>query len=471
MPDKTPPKGAKPSIARLKTGAFERNFALARLGVGAGAKIAVHSLSNIFRGEVSRSSADRQFFAEQAQVLADELGQLKGSVMKAGQMLAMFGDYFLPHEAVEVLSQLQDDTPPVAWRVVAPQLRASVGAAALRELDIDETPMAAASLGQAHRARRRRDGLELVVKIQYPGVAEAISSDIKTLSRLLIASRLTPKSLDLEPIFAEVREMLIGECDYLQEATYTETFAARLAGDARYVVPRVLREYSGARVLTTTYESGVAVNDASVRLLSQQRRDRLGWGFAELFLTEFFDWGLVQTDPHFGNYRVRFDAQGQDRIVLLDFGATRAFPRRFIRDYSEVVAGAVLQDHARIRAGAKAIGLIGDDFPVAALEAFAAMCECIVEPFEPSRAPAALRTPAGNYRFGDSELPMRVSQIAARNALTLSFRLPPRELVFLHRRLGGVFIALATLAAELNLRQPLDLALAIAAAQQNGAPR
>lgn len=466
MTDEKPTRGAKPSIARLKTGAFERNFALARLGVGAGAKIAVHSLSNIFRGEVSRSAADREFFAVQAQVLADELGQLKGSVMKAGQMLAMFGDYFLPHEAVEVLSQLQDDTPPVAWRVVEPQLRASVGAAALRELDIDEVPMAAASLGQAHRARRKRDGLEVVVKIQYPGVAEAIGSDIRTLSRLLIASRLTPKNLDLEPIFSEVREMLVGECDYAQEAAYTETFATRLKDDNRYVVPRVLREYSGARVLTTTYESGVAVNDPAVRLLSQTRRDRLGLGFVELFLTEFFNWGLVQTDPHFGNYRVRFDEQGQDRIVLLDFGATRHFPRRFIHDYAEIVAGAVQQDHARIRTGAKAIGLIGDDFPASALDAFAAMCERIVEPFEPSRAPAALRTPEGNYRFGASELPMRVSQIAARNALTLAFRLPPRELVFLHRRLGGVFIALATLASELHLRQLLDAALAIAAAQQ-----
>ncbi len=447
-------------MARLKTGSFERNFALARLGVGAGAKIAVHSLSNIFRGEVSRTEADRAFYAVQAQVLADELGQLKGSVMKAGQMLAMFGDYFMPHEAVEVLSQLQDDTPPVAWRVVEPQLRASVGPQALAELEIDETPIAAASLGQAHRARRKRDGLELVVKIQYPGVADAIGSDIRTLSRLLVASRLTPKNLDMAPIFAEVREMLAIECDYLQEASFTETFAERLKEDHRFVVPRVLREYSGARVLTTTFERGVSVNDPSVRALMQPRRDRLGMGFVDLFLTEFFRWGLVQTDPHFGNYRLRLEPDGQDRIVLLDFGATRAFSRRFIQDYSQIVSAAIAEDRVRIRAGAEAIGLIGPEFPAASLEGLAAMCERIVEPFEPTRAPAELRTPDGRYRFGRSDLPMRASQMAARGALTFSFRMPPRELVFLHRRLGGVFIALATLAAELNLRDALDAALA-----------
>lgn len=457
----------KPTIERLKTGAFERNFALAKLGFGAGAKIAVHSLSNIFRGEVSRSDADREFFSVQAQVLADELGQLKGSVMKAGQMLAMFGDYFLPHEAVVVLSQLQDSTPPVAWRVVEPQLRASVGAAALHELDIDEVPLAAASLGQAHRARRKRDGLELVVKIQYPGVASAIDSDIKTLSRLLIASHLTPKNLDLKPIFAEVREMLVGECDYLQEAHYTEAFAAKLAVDPRYIVPRVLRDYSGARVLTTTYEEGVAVNEPVVQTLSQARRDHFGLAFAELFLTEFFDWGLVQTDPHFGNYRLRLDAKGQDRIVLLDFGATRAFSRRFVYDYSQIVEGALMQDPSKIVRGAQAIGLIGENFPQPALDALAVMFERIIEPFDPQRAPPALRTARGDYRFGASDLPMRVSQIAARNALTRSFQMPPRELVFLHRRLGGVFIALATLGSEVNLRQPLEAALANAAAQQS----
>ncbi len=466
--EKKPPK---PSIERLKTGSFERNFALARLGVGAGAKIAMHSLSNVFRGEVSRSAADSTFYTQQAQVLADELGQLKGSVMKAGQMLAMFGDYFLSHEAVAVLSQLQDNTPPVAWPVVERQLKSSVGAAALKELEISETPLAAASLGQAHRARRKRDGLELVVKIQYPGVAEAISSDIKTLSRLLVASRLTPKNLDLAPTFDEVREMLEGECDYVQEAAFTETFATRLAGDRRFVVPRVLREYSGARVLTTTFEQGVSVADASVKALPQARRDALGLSFVELFLTEFFRWGLVQTDPHFGNYRVRSHADGTDQLVLLDFGATRAFSRQFISDYSAIVSGAIDLDRDRVRRGAEAIGLIGSDFPASALESFAAMCEHIVEPFEPARAPESLRTAAGHYRFGASELPMRVSQMAARNALTLSFRLPPREIVFLHRRLGGVFIALASLGAELNLSAPLQQALADAAAQQSEAAR
>lgn len=459
--------GGKTTIARLKTRPIERNLALAKLGMGAGAKIALHSLSNIFRGEISRSEADRRFYAEQAKVLAHELGQLKGSVMKAGQMLSLYAQYFLPEEAVAVLSTLQDSSTPVAWDFIVPQLEQSLGASLLRELEIDHTPIAAASLGQAHRARRRRDGLELVVKIQYPGVASAIDSDIKTLSRLISASRLTPKNFDLTPIFAEVREMLLRECDYAQERAWTEAFGRRLAGDPRYAVPQVLPEYSSAAVLTTTYESGCSVQDARVRELPQARRDALGLAFAELFLREFFEWRMVQTDPHFGNYRVRLDEQGHDRLVLLDFGATRAYEARFVRDYALIVRGALMQDAATIGLGAAAIGLIGRDFPAASLQAFADMCSRIVEPFEPQRAPPALLNAEGAYCFGRSDLPMRVSQMAARNALSLSFQVPPREIVFLHRRVAGVFIALATLSAELDLRRPLARTLSAIAAQQN----
>ncbi|MDB5975393.1 MAG: AarF/ABC1/UbiB kinase family protein [Nevskia sp.] len=449
----------KPTMTSIKTRPLERNIALTKLGLGAGTKIVAHSLVNIFRGEVARSSADREFYEKQAQVLADELGRLKGSVMKAGQMLSLYGQYFLPEEAVEVLSGLQDDTAPVAWRVVAPVLEKNLGRQRLAELEIDEEPLAAASLGQAHRAVRRSDGLELVVKIQYPGVADAIDSDIKTLSRLLMVTRLSPKGLDLAPVFAEVREMLYREVDYRAEARFTEEFGRRLADDPRYGVPRVLSDYSSGQVLTTTYESGVSARDAEIRALPQARRNRLGLNFLDLFLTEFFDWGLVQSDPHFGNYRIRLgDKAEEDRIVLLDFGATRRFERRFVDAYKGIVRGALLADRAQILRGADAIGLMRGTFPEPVLKAFTEMCQLIVEPFnaaDDSRTPPQLRNAQGEYRWGASDLPMRAANVAARNALSVHFRVPPREIVFLHRRLAGVFIMLATLDVELDARERL----------------
>lgn len=456
----------KPTMSSIKTGSLERNIALTKLGLGAGTKIVAHSLVNIFRGEVARTSADREFYQRQAQVLADELGRLKGSVMKAGQMLSLYGQYFLPEEAVEVLSGLQDDTAPVAWKVVAPVLEKSLGRQRLAELEIEETPLAAASLGQAHRAVRKSDGLQLVVKIQYPGVADAIDSDIKTLSRLLLLTRLSPKGLDLAPVFAEVREMLFREVDYHAEARFTEEFARRLAWDPRFVVPRVLGEYSSGQVLTTSFESGVSARDAEVRALPLARRNRIGLAFLELFLTEFFDWGLVQSDPHFGNYRIRIGTQeAEDRIVLLDFGATRRFDPRFVNAYRGIVRGALTADRAQILQGAEQIGLMRGTFPEPVLKAFAEMCQLIVEPFngpDDPRTPPQLRNSKGEYRWGASDLPMRTANVAARNALSVHFRVPPREIVFLHRRLAGVFIMLATLDVELNARDLLLQRLGLA---------
>ncbi len=455
--------GPKGSIKALKTKPLERSIALTKLGVGAGAKIVGHSLFNIFRGEVQRDEANREFYRRQAQILADELGSLKGSVMKAGQMLSLYGQYFLPEEAVTVLSSLQDDTPPVEWKVVRPVLERALGRQRLSELDIDENALAAASLGQVHRARRRKDGLELCVKIQYPGVADAIESDIRTLSRLLIMTRLTPKGLNITPVFNEVREMLHREVDYGSERRFTETFAQRLSGDSRFVVPRVIGDYCSDQVLTTTFEVGMHVRDPAVQALSQARRDRLGHGFLELFLTEFFNWGMVQSDPHFGNYRLRIDESGEaDQFVLLDFGATRIFGRGFIDNYSDIVRGALGQDRDLLFRGARAIGLMQAGFPRPVLDAFAEMCELIVEPFnapDDPRTPARLHNADGAYRWGDSDLPMRASRMAAVNALSVHFRVPPREIVFLHRRLAGVFIMLATLGCQLSEREALLTAL------------
>ena len=186
-------------MSALKTKPFERNLALTKLGIGTGGRFVAHSMANAFRSAEGRKAADQTFYVERATELADALGQLKGSVMKAGQMLSLYGQYFLPPEAVAVLSGLQDDTPSVHWRVVAPVLERAIGRQRMGELDIEEVPLAAASLGQAHRARRKQDGLELVIKIQYPGVADAIESDIRSLSRLVGLSRLAPGDFDFWP--------------------------------------------------------------------------------------------------------------------------------------------------------------------------------------------------------------------------------------------------------------------------------
>lgn len=456
-----PKKPGQPSMQALKTRPWERNVALTRMGVSAGARIAAHEFANLFRGQASRNASDRTFYAVQAQRLADELGRLKGSVMKVGQMLSLYGQYFLPPEAVEVLAGLQDHTPPVDWKSLQPVLKRGLGRA-LAELEINPVPLASASLGQVHRARRKADGFELVLKVQYPGVADAIESDIRTLSRLISMTRLAPRGLNLEPVYLEVAEMLHREVDYAAEIEHTRRFSERLAGDRRYIVPGVLPEYSSDQVLALSYEPGVSVRDPAIRALPQARRNALARSALELFLRELFDWGMVQTDPHFGNYKLRLgkgekgDAhlfrEGSadvatnggkrcaspfsDRIVLLDFGATRLFGRGFVESYREILRGALTRDREATLRGSAGIGVMPAEFPAPVREAFVDVCELIVEPFR------------GRYDWGASDLPQRVGEKIARNAMSRYLRIPPREIVFLHRRLAGVFFLIAALGAD-----------------------
>lgn len=448
------------SIERIKTGAFERNFALTKMGVGAGAKIAGHTVRNFFRKGEDKDQASREFYRDQAQSLADELGQLKGSVMKAGQMLSLYGQYFLPEEAIEVLATLQDDTPAVSWAFVEPQLQEALGAQTLERLEINRDPIAAASLGQAHLATIKATGEKVVVKIQYPGVANAISTDVATLRRLLNATRLAPKALDLSQVFGELQDMLERECDYVLEREFTEIFTEKLADDSRFVVPKVQGDFCAQRVLTTTYQPGFSVASKEVQALSQERRNKLAKAFVDLFVREFFEWNMVQTDPHFGNYRVQIDPSGDnDKLVVLDFGATRRFTKDFVDQYAQIVRGSLDCDRQLIAQGVLDIGLMNRTTPKSVLHGFGDLTEMIVEPFRKPfhpKVPEYLYTPGGAYRFGATDLPVRVGQTAAFKMMSVHFKIPPKEIIFLHRRIAGVLVTLRTLRAELRLGELLE---------------
>ncbi|HRX62380.1 MAG TPA: AarF/ABC1/UbiB kinase family protein [Candidatus Competibacter sp.] len=414
-----------------------------------------YSLESLFTFGAQRQERRRRMLTEQARLLVDELGRLKGSVMKIGQLLALYGDYFLlPPEVVEVLRTLQSDSPPLAWSALEPVLRTELGEERLAELEIMPESLAAASLGQVHRARRKRDGRELCIKIQYPGIAEAVDSDLNTVGTMLMFSRMLPAGFNLQELLAEVRGMLRQEVDYRQELASVQRFRELLAGDDRYRIPEPFPEYSTQRVLTLSYEPGLPVESMEIQALDLSRRNRLGEAALDLFLREFFEWGLVQTDPHFGNYRVQLDPiTCKDRLVLLDFGAVRHFSDAFLQAYYEMVRGAFWKDRERLRRAAVDLNFLPASASASAADHLAEMCYLIVEPFE---APGTegrnsdWRNERGEYRWGASDLPKRVAQAASQASLSISFRVPPKEFLFLHRKLGGVFVLLAELNAELD---------------------
>lgn len=447
-------------FTRIKTGSFERRLSLTRAGLVAGTRFAGDLAASVFTSKGKRAERRKDALSKQAQYLVDELSKLKGSVVKIGQVMALYGEHFLPVEVTQALHTLEDRTTALSWPVIERVLKRELGTARLAELDIEPIPIGAASLGQVHRARRRADGAELCIKVQYPGVAESIDSDIDAVAMVLKMARLVSLNQEFREWLDEVRVMMHREVDYHLELDTTRRFGLMLADDPRFVVPQVYPEYSSGHTMTTSYESGFSVTDAEVADLSQARRNNLAKAALELFLREIFCWGELQTDPNFGNYRIKIDSSGQsdsvasepesDQLVLLDFGAVQKYPDHFIQPLCRMIRAAYEVDLQNVIAGGMALKFMRKEWPAPILEDFGRVCIDMLEPLAQSRedVPDFALNAAGEYRWNGSDLPNRVAKRATRSAFNRYFRIPPKEFVFINRKLVGVYTFISVLNAE-----------------------
>jgi predicted unusual protein kinase regulating ubiquinone biosynthesis (AarF/ABC1/UbiB family) len=447
----TPPPD-KP-IKRIKTGFFERRMELAKAGFISGSKVLSHSAANFWASPEEKKRNNKELMAEQAQYMADELGKLKGSMVKIGQMMALYGEYFLPKEITDALHSLEDDTTDLEWPAIETQLREELGRDKLNQLEIEETPLASASLGQVHRARRIKDGKELCIKVQYPGVDKSIDSDFNAIIQLLTISQMITSKRAFEQWFREARTMLHQEVDYIQEAHHTQFAAQMLEGDERYIVPEVFAEYSTKKILTTSYEPGLVVSDPEIEALPLRRRNHLAKASLDLFLTELFKWGKMQTDPNFGNYRIRLgDAKQKDQLVLLDFGAMKKFPTNFLNPFRDMINSAYHEQRESFIEHAVTLEFMRADYPPEVLDNFADVAMEIIEPLAAhhNNAPDFVLNENGEYRWAESNLPRRIAKKASQASLSKYFALPPKEFMFMNRKLLGVYSFIKTLNAEFN---------------------
>lgn len=445
-------------IDKIKSSVFSRSLSLAKLTLQAGASIAQHGVTTALKSKEDREEVWKKLLKTQASSISSELGELKGSLMKAGQMLSMYGEHFLPPEANELLKSLQNDSPPLSWAAIEPSLKKNLSEDKLALLEIEKEALASASMGQVHRARIKATGESIVLKIQYPNVDRAIDSDLRAIKTLLGTLKLLPKDFNMDPIFHEVREMLLQETDYELEANLTEESYGRLRGDERYVVPRVIREFSGPKILATSFERGIRADDPLIQSLPQERRNRIALNFLDLYFKEIFDWGVVQTDPHAGNYRIRIDPQGRDQIVLFDFGATRSYPDDFLGPYRRMVKGSLLNQRELFLRAALDLRFIHENDNPELKRLFEEFCFETVEPFieyaDPRNSEGQIDA-QGNYDWKNTTLPQRLSKKVFQIIRGFHLRTPPREIIFLDRKTGGVFIFLAVLRAKVRGRDLL----------------
>jgi aarF domain-containing kinase len=347
----------------------------------------------------------------------------------------------LPAPIHEVLQRVQDsaDYMPASQR---DRVLASNLGSEWRGLfsSFDEVPIAAASIGQVHRAVLKSTGQEVAVKVQYPGVSKSIDSDLNNLSILLTASRLLPAGLYLDKTIANARVELGWECDYLREAYWAERFRQALSDETdTFTVPAIIPEASGKEVLTAEMMHGIAV--AKIPHLTQSERDWIGTQILRLCLRELTEFKFMQSDPNWTNFL--YNAQTQ-KLELLDFGASREYPDEFIEPYIGVLSAASRGDRAGVRDLSITLGYLTGQESKAMRDAHVASVTTLAEPFGAS-APET-------YDFRDQTITDRVRELIP---VMVRERLapPPEETYSLHRKLSGAFLLCARLGSRVRCRE------------------
>ena len=436
------PMAAKPST-QLSSSAVpsSRLGRLARLGTlatGVAGNMLMAGAQQLAQGKRPKLS-ELLLTPANALKITQQLSQMRGAAMKVGQLISMDAGDLLPPEMAAILARLRSDAHAMPQRQVQAVLTANWGAKwQQRFTSFAFTPIAAASIGQVHRATTL-DGRDLAIKIQYPGVRKSISSDVNNVASLLRMSGLLPKTLDIAPLLMEAKRQLREEADYQAEGEHLRRFAQLLAEAPEFVVPALHADFTTKNVLAMSYVAGVPVE--SMDATGQDERDRMVSLLVGLLFRELFEFGLMQTDPNFANYR--YDPESQ-QLILLDFGATRSFTPGFAQAYQQLMRATMAGDRdAMVQAGL-AIGYFdGNTLPK--------HWNAVLDLFEMALEPLSFD---GAFDFGTTDMSSRLRTAGMALGLERDFwHIPPIDTLFLHRKLGGLFLLAARLKARVNVRQ------------------
>jgi predicted unusual protein kinase regulating ubiquinone biosynthesis (AarF/ABC1/UbiB family) len=413
---------------------------LVRLGLAAGEIAVGGAVEGLKRIASAQPVAGGSIFltAASAERLAARLARLRGAAMKLGQLLSLEGEDVVPPEFARALGTLRAGASPMPLAQLHRLLGREWGAGWRARFErFDEEPIAAASIGQVHRARAV-DGRDLAIKVQYPGVARSIDSDVDNVAVLLRLLNLMPLDIGIAGVVDEAKRQLHEEADYLAEARHLARFRRLVADEPRLGVPRVHADLTTQRVLAMDYVHGDPLEALGAQHAAQRLRDEVGTLLERLVFRELFEFRAMQTDPNFANYLWDADAR---RVALLDFGATREFPRAFVDRYRRICRAIIAGDRARIRSVATEIGYLA---PEDSRERADAVVQVILLVCEPLRH-------RGPYDFAASTLPSRVRELGFDLAFRQGLlRAPPAETLFLHRKLVGSFLLLARIGARVN---------------------
>lgn len=329
-----------------------RNARLAAVGAKAGGNLAVHRAKRVFASAERRDELDREFELKTAEQVAEALGQMKGALMKLGQMVSYL-DQGLPEHVRMALADLQKDAPPMAPHLAEGVIRDELGGDPTDIFDTwDPTPIASASIGQVHRAITK-EGVAVAVKVQYPGVDKAVDSDLDNVGLLFAGMGQLFPGFDHKPFVEELQLRLREELDYRNEARNQILFAEYYEGHPFIHVPKVLEQYSTSRVLVTELAEGVSWSE--LLTWSQDEKNLAAETLYRFAFGSLYRLMAFNGDPHPGNYLFRPGGQ----VTFLDFGLVKHFTEAELKPFEDMIVAMVIDpDAGRFREIIESVGLL-----------------------------------------------------------------------------------------------------------------
>ncbi len=422
---------------KVPSGRLSRLSSFGQLAGGIAGGMLAEGARKLASGERPRLS-DLLLTPANATRVTNQLSKLRGAAMKLGQMISMDAGDVLPEELTAILSRLRNSAHFMPTAQLNKVLISEWGADWRRQFShFETTPIAAASIGQVHRATLR-DGTVLAIKVQYPGVADSIDADVDNVASLLRISNLLPSTLDISSLLAEAKKQLSEEADYIREAAQMERYKKLLADDPNFLVPTTYHALSGKRVLAMDFIPGQSIEVLETQ--PQKTRDYAMSALLGLVLRELFEFGFMQTDPNFANYRWQAES---GKIVLLDFGAARPVPDETVDAYRRLLQAGLDGNGEALRDTLIETGFVSPLALQRHKHALDAMIKVLV---------AHLGQP-GLFDFADRSFVEEIrSHTETIVADRVAWHIPPADTLFVQRKVSGTALLAIRMKSKLPLR-------------------